>query len=273
MIKVTPKVFLIAMTALEEGIADWMSHVGGVDCLHRARGMEAETLIELAARRCYKSFEPGLNLNVNKIRTDSEEYLANVLKQGHGSVLAHSSATFAFEDVSRVFTHELCRNQIGIKEKDSNEDLSVAEFGLSQESLRYVRLDQLRVWLPPEFEDDEFLRGETTAAIEYLEEMQKKIATHLRMDEMDFGKKKILTSALRRMLPMGIGTGIVWTANFRALRWVIQQRTDEAAEVEIRIVFDEVAKLLIARCPYIFGDFSPIEKKGINQWTPKYAKV
>ena len=273
---VTPKVFLIASTGLEtEGLYAWLDHVGGIKCLDTISGSDPEQLIELAARRCYKSFDVGLNLNVKKVRTDSEEYLKNILGQAHGSVMCHATSTWAFEDVSRVFTHELCRNVIGIKDNDSDDDLKTAEFGLSQESMRYVRLDELRVWLPPEFEEDEFARGTVTAGVEYLEEMQRKLAAHFRIDDMKFSRKKRLTSALRRWLPMGIGTGIVWTANFRALRWILEQRTSEGAEVEFRMAFNPVAEIAVKKWPYLFGDFTPVDTGDgdIKAWVPTYHKV
>ncbi len=274
---VKPAVFLIANTMPNfGGIRDWLDHVGGTAVLDHMGQMNAESVIELAARRCYKSFDVGLNLNVTKVRQNSADYHKNILSSGHGSVLAHASATFAFEDVSRVFTHELCRNMIGIKDNDSNDDLGVAEFGLSQESLRYVRLDELRVWLPPDFDDDEFARGTVVAAIEYLEDVQKKLAAHFRMDDMPFARKKKLTSALRRILPMGIGTGIVWTANFRALRWVIEQRTSRHAEVEIRMPFNVVATTCYLMWPMLFGDFGAHDTDDgpeLLEWVPAYKKV
>jgi thymidylate synthase (FAD) len=252
-----------------------MKHVDGVAVLDHMRG-SSEDVVELSARRCYKSFDVGLNLNVTKVRQNSADYHRNILQSGHGSVLAHCWATFAFEDISRVMTHELCRNMIGIKDTDAQDDLAVADFGLSQESLRYVRLDQLRVWLPPEFDDDEFARGKVIEAIEYLESMQKLLAAHYRMDDMPFERKKKLTSALRRILPMGIGTGIVWTVNFRALRWVIEQRTSRHAEAEIRLAFNPVAKMATETWPLLFGDFKPVDTgdgPGMMEWVPEFHKV
>ena len=68
----------------------------------------------MAAKRCYMSFEAGLNPNVTRVRKDLTEYLDNVLKSGHGSVLEHATYTFAIENVSRVFTGELNRHRAGV---------------------------------------------------------------------------------------------------------------------------------------------------------------
>ena len=72
-----------------------------------------------------------------------------------------------------------------------------------------------------------------------------------------------------------IGTGIVWTANFRALRWVIEQRTSEGAEVEFRMAFNPVAETAVKKWPYLFGDFTPVDTGDgeIRAWLPTYHKV
>src|SRR5438034_10981099 len=45
-----------------------------------------ETLIELAGRICYESFEVGLNPNVTRIRLNPKDYFENLLRKGDGSV-------------------------------------------------------------------------------------------------------------------------------------------------------------------------------------------
>ena len=47
---------------------------------------------------------------------------------------------------------------------------------------------------------------------------------------------------MRRFAPDGVATCIMWTANVRALRHVIEARTAPGAEEEIRLVFAEVAR-------------------------------
>jgi thymidylate synthase (FAD) len=83
---------------------------------------------------CYRSWEPGLNPNVSRVRTDSAQYLGNVVRSQHGSVLEHANFTFVLHNVSRVLTHELIRHRAGS--------------AFSQESLRYVRLVRHPVLVP-----------------------------------------------------------------------------------------------------------------------------
>jgi len=257
----TPSVFLIARPSLDlEGMRGYLEDVGGASWLEgrRAESGEpnpAELLIEFAGRACYRSWEPGLNPNVTKIRTDQEEYLGNLLRSLHGSVLEHASFSFAFRNVSRVFTHELVRHRAGS--------------AFSQESLRYVRLTDIGFRVPPALEP---VREEVLNLVEQLEEFQVTAAEKLGIDEegLPFAVKKEVTSALRRLAPIGLSTDIIWTANVRTLRHVIEMRTAEGAEEELRLVFDKVARIMSAEAPKLFQDFSRTED---GSWVPEYRKV
>lgn len=256
-----PRAYLIAATKLRKpAVVAWLKSIGGLKVLDTMTGEDGEQLIELAARRCYKSFDVGLNPNVTKVRTDSAEYHANIGKQKHGSVLAHATCTFAFEGVSRVFTHELVRNAVGN--------------AFSQESLRYVRLDDLSFWMPPEIHEDPDAVAKFAEVMKYLEDAQKWLALHFKIDEMkDFDRKKKLTSAFRRIAPMGLATGIVTTFNIRSLRWIIEQRTSRHAEFEIRLAFNAVANMAMQEWPYLFADFKSELVDGVYEWAPEHSKI
>ena len=65
---VTPQVFLLARPAINpDGLAAYLRAVGVPDWTSDAPS-DAEALIEIAGRSCYRSFEPGLNPNVTKVR-------------------------------------------------------------------------------------------------------------------------------------------------------------------------------------------------------------
>jgi len=86
-------------------------------------------------------------------------------------------------------THELVRNRIGN--------------AFSQESLRYVRLTDLRFWLPPEIDASPVALQIFLEAITYLESCQKRLADHFGIESMKhFELKKKLTSIFRRIAPM-----------------------------------------------------------------------
>ena len=218
----------------------------------------AQKLIEFAGRLCYRSWRPGLNPNVSKVRTDSAAYLANILKSKHGSVLEHANFSFVFHNVSRVFTHELVRHRAGV--------------AISQESMRYVRLDEIPMWIPDWAKDDPYVLGTIQDVVSMMEQAQLDLAEHFQLDDagIPFSEKKHKTSFMRRLAPIGVGTSIMWTANVRTLRHTIETRTAHAAEEEMHLVFGQVAKLMKAECPELFGDFT---ENAQGSWVPEYSKV
>lgn len=254
-------------------------------------------LIALAAKRCYKSFEvnASLNPNVTQIRKDWGEYLDNVMKVGHGSVLEHSVFTFAIENVSRVFTGEMNRHRAG--------------WAISEGSMRFIRFsDAVPYWEPDSikgrdviaenkiYKELDWLTKDRPSAADvsaaYNVETKKHLTRvifsrafdHMRDEygllerlwaselapESKFAQKKELTSLFRRIIGMGCATGGVWSGNVRALRHVLTMRCEPVAEEEILHVFSRVAAMMAEREPLLFGDFEQDDK---GFWRPKYRKV
>jgi thymidylate synthase (FAD) len=219
---------------------------------------DAEILTEFAGRLCYWSYKPGLNPNVGRVREDLETYLGNILSSRHGSVLEHSYFVFILENVSRVLTHELVRHRVGTS--------------FSQESLRYVRLEDIPMWIPEWAYSDEELMTMCLSFVAYAEKMQMWMAQNFDLDnqKVSFDKKKKFTSFMRRFAPEGLATSIVFGANVRTLRHVIELRTSRHAEEEIRLVFGEIAYIMKVECPILFGDF---EVNDQGEWIPDNSKV
>lgn len=257
-----PAVYLVARPSVSvDGMRDYLNDVGGASWLDRRLGEtkgvpnDGELLVEFGGRLCYRSWEPGLNPNVTRIRTDKDEYFHNLIRSLHGSVLEHANYSFAFRNVSRVFTHELVRHRAGS--------------AFSQESLRYVRLTDIGFRVPPALEP---VREQVVNLVEQLEEFQVTAADALGLDDegVPFSVKKEVTSALRRLAPIGLSTDIVWTANLRTLRHVIEMRTSTGAEEELRMVFDKVARTMCDEAPGLFQDFSRTDD---GSWVPENRKV
>ena len=256
-----PTVHLIARPQLDlDGMRAYLEDVGGESWLERRLGEDeqaspGEMLVEFGGRACYRSWEPGLNPNVTRVRTDRMEYFSNILRSAHGSVLEHANYSFALRNVSRVFTHELVRHRAGS--------------AFSQESLRYVRLTEIGFRVPPALEP---VRDQVVSIVEQLEEFQVSAADELGIDEegLPFHVKKEITSALRRLAPIGLSTDIMWTANARTLRHVIEMRTAEGAEEELRLVFDQVARIMQAEAPGLFQDCA---QQDDGSWAPEHRKV
>ena len=255
----TPSVELIARPSIDlDALERYLKTVGGELWL-QARREEGEInpgqlLIEAAGRACYRSWEPGLNPNVTRVRRDQQEYFLNLLRSAHGSVLEHANYTFILYDISRVFTHEIVRHRAGS--------------AFSQESLRFVRLNDIPFRIPEVLEP---LRPQILSILETLEEFQIAGAEHFGLDEtgIPFHQKKEITSALRRLAPEGLSTMLFWTANVRTLRHTIQMRTDPGAEEELRLVFDKIGRIMVQEAPLLFGDFEVVD----GAWVTEYKKV
>ena len=259
---VEPEVFLVARPQIDyEAIAAYLREVGGERWLERLDrdqlDTDAQNLAEFAGRMCYRSWEPGLNPNVSRIREDQVQYLENILRSGHGSVLEHINFTFVLHNVSRVFTHEAVRHRAGT--------------AISQESLRFVRLDELPFWFPDWAQQDPELMKRATALLTEMEAFQQWMAGHFRLDDdgVPFHEKKHKTSFMRRFAPDGVATGLVCTANIRALRHTIEMRTDAGAEEEIRLVFGKIGEIIRAEAPALFGDYQVTD----GAWVPGWRKV
>lgn len=223
----------------------------------------AEGIVEFMGRLCYRAWEPGLNKNVTKIREDRGEYLANILRQGHGSVLEHATFSFACHDVARFVYDEIVRHRVGV--------------AISGQSGRYVRMDEIGMRIPG------FLKPETQAMMRSLVRLTEvdyaSMVAIEGLDEpgVDFAHKKRVTSALRRIAPHGQGWDFGWSANVRTLRHVIEKRTDAHAEEEIRIWADQVGTIMAAECPLLFGDYEmwdePVDDGEPPVWVTEFGHV
>ena len=67
---------------------------------------DGERLAEFAGRLCYMRQR-------NPANRQTREYLENIKRQGHGSVLEHANYSLLLEGVSRSLTHELVRHRAG----------------------------------------------------------------------------------------------------------------------------------------------------------------
>lgn len=243
---VKPRVFLLAETQVDyDGYDAMLKELGLTHESDASTG--SESLIECMGRLCYRSFGDGEgNPNITRTRKGNANYIKNILESRHGSVLEHGTVTFAFINVTRVFTHELVRHRVGT--------------AFSQESLRFVRLTDLGFVYPSAFEVDltdeqkADVRKTAVETVQELENVQKRLTDIFKMDNKSFSVKKIITSALRRLAPIGLATNIGVTGNHREWRHIIEQRCSPSAEEEIRLVISDVAQQLKSKFPNIYQD-------------------
>ena len=225
-----PKVTLLsrpAFTVPEHLPVNWLGE-----------GTDGERLAEFAGRLCYMS-------QANPAKRATRDYLENIKRQGHGSVLEHATYSILLEGVSRSLTHELVRHRAG--------------FAYSQLSQRYVDESTASFVVPPAIIGDEALE---TAWKRQVEAAQ---GSYVQLVEQLMGRygwvadkvhrRKMAREAARGVLPNSTETKIVVSGNARAWRTMLELRTSEGAEQEIRRAGVAVLRLLQAEAPGFFSDF------------------
>jgi thymidylate synthase (FAD) len=187
---------------------------------------DGERLAEFAGRLCYMSQH-------NPAKRETREYLENIKKQGHGSVLEHANYSILYEGVSRSLTHELVRHRAG--------------FAYSQLSQRYVDESEANFVIPPAALGDE-AQAVYVGLVAQLMERYGWVADKVH-------RRKMAREAARSVLPNATETKIVVTANARAWRTMLELRSSEGAELEIRRMAVASLRLLQAEAPGFFSDF------------------
>ncbi|MEP6621736.1 MAG: FAD-dependent thymidylate synthase [bacterium] len=203
---------------------------------------DGERLAEFAGRLCYMSQH-------NPAGRSTREYLENIKKQGHGSVLEHANYSLLIEGVSRSLTHELVRHRAG--------------FAYSQLSQRYVDESDACFVVPPAVAGDELLEGAWRTQIDSAQAAYVALVAQL-MERYGWvadkiHRRKMAREAARGVLPNSTETKIVVTGNARAWRTMLELRSSEGAELEIRRMALAVLRVLGAEAPAFFSDFEIYE--------------
>lgn len=201
-------------------------------------GTDGEKLAEFAGRLCYMS-------QANPAKRQTREYLDNIKKQGHGSVLEHANYSLLVEGVSRSLTHELVRHRAG--------------FAYSQLSQRYVDESTASFVVPPAIAGDENLEKSWKTQIDEAQKTYVELVAQL-MERYGWvsdrvHRRKMAREAARAVLPNATETKIVVTGNVRAWRTMLELRSSEGAELEIRRFAVTTLRLMQQEAPGFFSDF------------------
>src|SRR5687767_15490051 len=181
----------------------------------------------------------------NPAKRATRDYLENIKKQGHGSVLEHANYSLLLEGVSRSLTHELVRHRAG--------------FAYSQLSQRYVDESVADFVVPPAIIGDEALETRWEAQMDEAQRtyvaLVEQLMERYAWVEDRVHRRKMAREAARGVLPNSTETKIVATANVRAWRTMLELRSSEGAEMEIRRMALAVLRLLQGEAPAFFSDF------------------
>lgn len=224
---------------------------------------------EVAGRTCYQSFlapRPG----------GQRAYIENILKGGHGSVLEHSNVTLLIKGVSRSLTHELVRHRAGT--------------AFSQVSQRFCEPETMGFIVPP------LIMGDPEAITTFRHECEQSRASYDRLlvtttrlvseewlsingdvqptrESLTLIRKRAREAA-RALLPNCAETHIVMTGNLRAWRHIIELRGTVHADLEIRRLAVEIAKVLKNLAPSVMQDVKAVRySDGHESVEVSYSKV
>jgi len=216
---------------------------------------EPEKLVASAAKLCYSQ------VGIENIMEDLDEakvskFLNMLMDLGHESPIEHVVFTFGVEGVSRVLTHQLVRHRIGCS--------------YSQQSQRYVKLDQFEYIIPPEIErihaakekfikameEDQRYYNEITALL-YEEHYKRYIAEGKSDKQARMMAEKTSIEDARYVFPNACETKIVFTMSARALMNFFKHRCCNRAQWEIRALADEMLRQVKAIAPTLFKNAGP----------------
>ncbi|WDV45441.1 FAD-dependent thymidylate synthase [Clostridiaceae bacterium M8S5] len=215
---------------------------------------DVEKLIASAAKLCYSqvgidSIEEGLT------NESTDKFLDKLMSMGHESPIEHATFTFAVEGVSRVLTHQLVRHRIA---------------SYSQQSQRYVKLEQFEYIIPPAIEEDEEAKKVFINAMEQdqksynkiidilLEKKQRKYLEkgYTEKQTKMMAEKTVIEDA-RYVFPNACETKIVVSMNARTLFNFFKHRCCNRAQWEIRELATEMLRQAKKVAPTLFKYCGP----------------
>lgn len=182
---------------------------------------DGEALIAHAARVSHRS----------EARASPEadhKLIRRLIELGHESVLEFAHATFLIDGISRACANQLVRHRLA---------------SYVQESQRYVDVGERSVVCPPRIEEHSACAGVFRDAVGKAREAYAKL--------LSLGVPK---EDARYVLPLGTGTALVMSANFREWRHILKLRMSREAQWEIRDLAQRILGILREHAPNVFGD-------------------
>jgi len=208
----------------------------------------------MAAKLCYSPV--GVDEIAENLTQESiNKFLNMLVSMGHESPIEHVTFTFGIEGISRSCSHQIVRHRIA---------------SFSQQSQRYVKLDQFEYIIPPEIERNEeakkiFIESMNKCQEDYDKLVEILFAKHYQ-ELLDKGvsEKKAKSQAekmsiedARYVFPNACETKMVFTINARSLYNFFHHRCCERAQWEIRELATEMLRLVREVAPILFNNVGP----------------
>lgn len=213
---------------------------------------DAEKIVSSAAKLCYSSSSVDDimdNLNEESVK----KFLNMLMSYGHESPIEHVSFTFAVEGVSRSLTHQLVRHRLA---------------SYSQQSQRYVKLEQFDYIIPLEIEKDEKAKEIYISSMRSSQKAYDELSDILKKKYISEGfteanaEKKAIEDA-RYVFPNACETKIIATMNARSLMNFFRHRCCNRAQWEIRSLAEKMLIEVKRVAPTLFKYAGPACLEGI----------
>ena len=184
-----------------------------------------------AAIKTSSSKKPGSSFLRKPMTEKKKELIKKVIEWGHLSVIEHANFTFSIEGISRSCSHQLVRHRLA---------------SYTQQSQRYVLLDELPTVVPPSIQKNEAALRKFNEIIEKIKEAyQELIALGINKEDA------------RYILPNATATNLIVTMNARELLHFFQLRLCDRSQWEIRKLAQEMLKEVRKVAPELFLTASP----------------
>lgn len=197
-----------------------------------------QRVIYAAAKQCYSKKDAySIFQSAEKESPGTiSAFIKELMQRGHLSTVEHVSFTFAISGVSRVCTHQLVRHRIA---------------SYSQQSARYVDMDNFEYVVPSLIEKDALLKEKYIKAVEQAKETYQQMKAYI--TEKKNLDKEAINQDLRFLLPQAVTTKIVVTMNCRELLHFFAERLCSRAQWEIREVGEKMLEVCKNVLPEVFG--------------------
>lgn len=215
------KVRMLAYTHISVEGLDYIDDIDP-DWIDKATN-DVEVIPEVAARTCYAS-QKGIFTN--------PRFIPATIKRGHESVLEHASVTFLIEGISTTCLGQLTRHRLA---------------SYSVQSQRYVKQDLDECVVPPSIQENKeaflaFTKAWSAGQVAY----EELLAMGIKKEDARF------------VLPRAVGTNLVMTANLREWRHILKMRLHSSAQWEIRMLANEIWRILSGIAPSVVEDLAPL---------------
>lgn len=183
-----------------------------------------------------------------ELRAQLLRFVEKILRSGHESVIEHSNMTVQFNNVSRGFTDELichCPILLGISQKSTR----YVDYAKKEEEPDLEKF-QIKCVVPPHRNENEKVVLEDGRTMSISEMFAEYEAFYRALRKAGWEPQDA-----RQVLPIGIKSQIVVSANFREWRRIFTVWTQKTAYWEIRKVMGDLLEKVQNIVPLIFNDF------------------